>query len=235
MNYAKKFENSVEFKSQAKLWLATNNLKFDSYEKSLMRRLVIFKFDKEFYDAGTPDAIKTGRVKDNELLTKLTTNTENISTIINWVIEGYKRYMKEGLTVPETIKSNSIAMELEDDDISNFIKDRMVKYDEDKHEIPNKLTANRVYEIYKVYEKEVFNSPDDKIIGFKKFCSILRSKQIELKRVNTGAQGRSLYITGWCIDNEAIMNKITLTTDDPPPTDPPIDPPNDPSSDPPPQ
>ena len=88
------YGSTYEFTPQFKLFFCTNYLPivtdssvFDS------DRMLVIPFNRHFkpeeQDRGLPERLRS---------------PENISGIFNWLVEGYKKYLKEGLTIPAVVR-----------------------------------------------------------------------------------------------------------------------------------
>jgi hypothetical protein len=47
--------------------IGTNEIKFDYFNESVESKLIVIDFPHRFYEAGTEEAAKTGRVIDRDL------------------------------------------------------------------------------------------------------------------------------------------------------------------------
>ncbi|MDR0423794.1 MAG: hypothetical protein LBH46_04390 [Rickettsiales bacterium] len=211
---AKKFESKIVFKSQLKLWIAANKFSLNDYSDSVKERIVLFRANNQFYEKGTIEAEKTGRVIDRDMETKLSTN-DSIQYIINWMIEGYRRYKEEGLLMPDFIKQNLKTNELEEDKIAYFINDHLLPFDKyDEPYLRERESVESIYTLYRAVEIDTFKTPENEIIGMRKFFKLIKSKGFEIERVMKNGSRRN-YITGYCLKHEwQLLHK----GDEPPPT-----------------
>lgn len=79
-------------------------------------RVQIVSFDKHF----------TEQEQDKTLKDKLSTK-EALSGILNWMIEGWIAFCKEGLEPPEAVTKATVEYETSSDKLQNFINDCLVK------------------------------------------------------------------------------------------------------------
>ncbi len=87
-------ENSFSFKPQFKLFMDTNYLPVIN-DETLFRsgRIVVIPFNRYFEESEQDNNLKA-----------FFESPENMSGILNWLIEGFNRYEAEGLQRPEIIK-----------------------------------------------------------------------------------------------------------------------------------
>jgi putative DNA primase/helicase len=104
-----------EFEPTFKLWVATNH-KPVVYENSLAfwRRIRLIPFTIQISDEE--------RIPNYERIL-----LEEREGIINWAIEGFKKWQEEGLSVPETIKVATQEYRDDMDIIAEFIEDRCIE------------------------------------------------------------------------------------------------------------
>ena len=98
-------ENSFEFKLQAKLFIDTNhlpNVKDQTLFES--KRIRIIPFDRHF----TED-------EQDHTLKRTLTEEASMSGILNWCLEGYRLYQREGLGSPEEVRSATVRYSDESD------------------------------------------------------------------------------------------------------------------------
>lgn len=107
------YGNQFEYYPEYKLWISTNNkpiIKGTDY--GIWRRIVIIPFKY---------VVPNDKV-DKNLMEKL---RKELPQILNWAIEGYRLYLKEGLELPQVIIEEKEQYRSEMDYMANFIKDRL--------------------------------------------------------------------------------------------------------------
>lgn len=125
------YENSFTFLPQFTLWLSTNYLPAVT-DDTIFRsnRIWVIEFNESFAD--NPDTN----------LKELFTAPENQPTILKWLMDGTKDYMKNGLQVPDCVKQATQNYRDRFDRINNFIKD-CCEIDDGK-----KILRGTLYTIY---------------------------------------------------------------------------------------
>ncbi len=126
-------ENSFEFKPQFKLFIDTNHLPqisdmalFDS------DRIRILPFNRHF----------TADERDIDLKSFFA-EPENLSGILNWCLEGFRLYQKEGLKMPGSVAKATSDYRDQSDRLSMFTKQCL------KKEAGQELRSSAIYERYK--------------------------------------------------------------------------------------
>ena len=200
--------NSFSYQQQCKYWLATNNIDFNEFDESIKSKLFIIDFNKQFYQEGTEEAIKTGRVIDKKLKEKLL-KKENREFILKWIIDGYQLYKMEGLKPTEEMQEALSNIEEENDNIGMFFKDSMSEFNEEQESIYGvRKDMHQIYDAYVNYETNEFETREEQIISFRKFMKQIRSRGFEIrKRLLDGNNKQKNYITDWCLKGETILNK----------------------------
>ncbi len=196
-------QNSFSYKQQTKYWIATNNIDFNEFDESIKTKLFIIDFDKRFYEAGTEEAIKTGRVIDKNLKDRLL-EPQNREFILKWIIEGYRLYKEEGLTQTQEMQEALDEIEADNDSLGMFIKDSMREFDPNTQILttPQK-TVNEVYILYKSYEKTNYTTPEELIMSFRKFIKNMRNRGFNIERQwSSKTLKRELFIKDWCLISE---------------------------------
>jgi len=109
-------ENPVEFTPDFKIFLNTNHLPRTSDNTVFTsERVKLIPFEKHF----TPDEQDTG-------LKRFFRTPENMSGILNWLLNGYSMLQREGLTVPEKIKNAITEYEVETDIVGAFLEEKTI-------------------------------------------------------------------------------------------------------------
>ena len=109
------FENEFDFEPQFKLWMATNHKPIiRGTDDGIWRRLAIIPF--------------TVQIPENKIDYNLTNKLKReITAILNWAVEGYSKWQREGLKEPETIKVQRQEYRVEMDSIECFIEECCLK------------------------------------------------------------------------------------------------------------
>ena len=126
-------ENSFEFKPQFKLFIDTNHLPQIS-DMTLFEsdRIRIIPFNRHF----------TAEERDIDLKAFFA-EPENLSGILNWCLEGFRLYQKEGLKMPDSVKQATADYRDQSDRISMFTKQCL------RREAGQELRASAIYSRYK--------------------------------------------------------------------------------------
>jgi putative DNA primase/helicase len=159
-------ENPIEFRPDFKIFINTNHLPQTADDAVFSsERVKLIPFDRHF----APDEQDTG-------LKKLFQKSESKSGILNWLIEGYRLLMAEGLTVPERVAAAIASYRQETDAIGMFLAENIVPAD------GNRLKTSELHQRHHAWAKangfRPMNSPD--------FVAELR-RRYEVKR--DGAKG----------------------------------------------
>ena len=128
------YQAPITFLPQFSLWLSCNDLP-EVTDKSLFtsERLKVVEFNRHFSQAEQDKHLKS------ELLTE-----ENMRGIFAWLIEGYKKYKKHGLVVPDDMQKVIKRYEEDCDVVLQFLNCRCERVDD------GKLT--KVKEIHTAYK-----------------------------------------------------------------------------------
>lgn len=110
-------QDEFQFKPKFKLICNTNFLPIVS-DSTVFKsdRVQIVSFDKHF----------TEQERDETLKDKLSTK-ESLSGILNWMIEGWIDFCREGLEPPEAVTKATVEYETSSDKLQNFINDCLVE------------------------------------------------------------------------------------------------------------
>jgi len=126
-------ENSFDFKPQFKIFTNTNYLPTVTDLTLLTSgRVKIIPFERHFEEFERDIGLK-------EVFSK----PENLSGILNWAIEGYRKLQQSGLDMPQSVKDATFAYHHENDKVGLFFEERLVE-DENCEE--------RTAEIYYAYQ-----------------------------------------------------------------------------------
>ena len=109
-------ENPIEYKPEFKILINTNHLpRAADSTVFTSERVKLIPFSRHFQ----PHEQDTG-------LKKLFQKSQNKSGILNWLIEGYRLLMSEGLTVPERVAAAIKEYQQDGDDMSLFCNNTLV-------------------------------------------------------------------------------------------------------------
>lgn len=105
-------ENSFDFKPVFKIFINTNYLPnitdMTVFESG---RIKIIPFQRHFSEAEQDKSLKA-----------LFSQSENLSGILNWCVEGYRKFKERGLAVPEAVNSATTAYRKESDRMGQFVE-----------------------------------------------------------------------------------------------------------------
>lgn len=110
-------ENSFDFRPQFKIFINTNHLPMVT-DLTLITsgRVKIIPFERHFEEW-----------EQDKNLKKLFSEEENLSGILNWVIEGYRKIQTDGFKVPATVRQATLDYHKENDKIGLFVEERLSK------------------------------------------------------------------------------------------------------------
>lgn len=167
-------ENSFDFKPQFKLYINTNYLpSVNDLTVFKSGRIWLIPFNKHFSNS-----------MQDKTLKQQFSSEEMRSTILNWLIEGYEKLEKEGLAVPDIIKSATNQYEHDSDKMALFLEDCTEVGDFEER------TAD-VYYKYKEWCQENGHYPEN----MKNFKQALSSKfVVTRKRPKAGGHKTTLVI-----------------------------------------
>lgn len=126
-------QNSFDFRLQAKIFIDTNYLPHAN-DQTLFEsgRLKVIPFRRHFEDH-----------EQDKTLKATLADPDNLSGILNWCIEGYHLFKKEGLDEPDDVKEATAQYKLDSDRISQFMNQCL------KKEKGSELKTSAIYSRYK--------------------------------------------------------------------------------------
>lgn len=131
------YESSFEFQLQGKIFIDTNHLP-NVTDQTLFEsgRIKIIPFNRHFED-----------YEQDKTLKSTLAEPENLSGILNWCIEGYKLFKKEGLEEPDDVKDATAQYMLDSDRIAQFTEAWL---EEGKYEdgAPYQVPVKAAYRVY---------------------------------------------------------------------------------------
>jgi len=158
-------ENPVEFAPEFKIFVNTNHLPRASDDTVFSSgRVKLIPFDRHF----TPEEQDVG-------LKKLFRKRENMSGILNWMIEGYRLLQAEGLTIPAKVSAAIDEYRQETDIIGSFLCECTAMQD------GNRMQASDLYAAYTLWAKD--NSYRQ--MNHKNFVAELR-RRLDVRRGGAG-------------------------------------------------
>ena len=140
-------ENSFDFVPVFKIFINTNYLP-NVNDMTLFQsgRLKIIPFNRHFEEGEQDQGLKGQFAKP-----------ENLSGIFNWCLEGYKKYCKQGLEVPDAVKRATEDYKDDSDRIGQFIE-AWIEKDE-----TSELRTSAAYQLYaKWCEENGYSSENQK-------------------------------------------------------------------------
>jgi len=126
-------ENSFEFIPQFKIFINTNHLPTVTDASVFSSdRIKVIPFEKHF-----------GEDERDTNLKRLFADSQNLSGILNWCIEGLKEYQSSGLAVPNSVDKATEQYKQDSDKIFKFISEVMEK------DTQAEIKSSDAYEYYK--------------------------------------------------------------------------------------
>ena len=111
-------ENFFEYTPQFVLWLATNtDFRIEVEDNALARRFVMIPFPRVF---ATDSMVGGGAELDAQL-------EAEAEGILQWLLEGYQMYRKDGLRIPAAMLQAAKDKALETDQVAAFISDCCIR------------------------------------------------------------------------------------------------------------
>jgi putative DNA primase/helicase len=126
---AAKYEKTVTFRPQLKLFLSTNNKpEVNEVSPAIWARIKLIPFDVSFEGREETDL-------EERLLAEL-------PAIIRWAVEGTKKWLAEGLNEPDSVLEATKEYKEDEDDLAEFISEKCVV---------GRGTSVKASELYKAY------------------------------------------------------------------------------------
>lgn len=176
-------ESEFEFTPCFKLIMNTNHLPLIQDDTLFTSgRINVISFERHF----TPNE------QDKHLKDKLQ-QTDNLSGVFNWCIEGLRQFRKEGAIPPKTVVESTNDYQKNSDKIGNFINDCMVKSNAN-------TKAGYAYEVYKSWCEENGYGIENKSIFFDE----LRGKNIFVKISTVNGKSEKNVVVGHVIKSDSI-------------------------------
>ena len=128
-------ENSFKFRPQFKLIIDTNHLpQISDMTMFESDRIRVIPFDRHFKEGERDIDLKS-----------FFAQSENLSGILNWCLEGFRLYQAEGLKMPDSVAKATLNYRLQSDRITMFTTQRS------KREMGKELTGCEIYAKYKAW------------------------------------------------------------------------------------
>ena len=129
------YQSQFVFKPQFTLWLSCNDLPA-VWDRSLFasERVRVIEFNRHFTDEEQDKGLKNYFESD-----------EAMPGIFAWLVEGYRKYKKDGLTMPPSIKAVVKRYEKDNDIILQFLEDACVKNEN------SSIIAQDLHKRYKIW------------------------------------------------------------------------------------
>ncbi len=153
---------SIEYQPTYTLWFSTNNApELVGFDEGIQRRFVLIPFEHyvEHADKTLPDIFRT-----------------EASGILNWLMEGYQMYKREGLEKPDGITQATRTYMAEQDVFQMFVDEYYERDATGREETGN---------VFHKYESWC-NSYGEKPIGRRKFC--IEMKRLGITHEKSGAK-----------------------------------------------
>jgi putative DNA primase/helicase len=177
------YENPFEITPEFKIFINTNHLPRTSDDTVFASdRVKLIPFERHF----------APKEQDNRLK-KLFRQQENMSGILNWLLEGYLMMQKDGLTIPRRVAEEISAYRQEADVFGAFLAEYAVI--KEKSYIP----TSKLYAKYMVWAKNNGYQP----MNNKDFVGVLRLRCVVSRY---GAVGN--VVAGWALVEDETMPLI---------------------------
>jgi putative DNA primase/helicase len=172
-----KHERTFEFSPRFKVWLAANHKpNVSGTDYGLWRRILLVPFHAKFLKPGIGLGEKQFRIDPN-LKADL---VKELPGILNWAIEGYQEWRKDGLNAPAAVKAASEEYREESDKIGAFLKEEMIEA-----YIPATLAA--AYEAYR------------------KWCEDGGMKPMSKRGLSSDLRSRGIEVCKWGVNNDTCV------------------------------
>ncbi|HDU7471725.1 TPA: DNA primase, partial [Listeria monocytogenes] len=176
------YKDEFEFTPEFKIWMATNHKPIiRGRDDGIWRRLHLVPFTVKIPDEKV----------DKQLKYKL---RSELTGILNWAVEGFLKWQREGLGMPKAVENASSEYKSEMDVITAFIEDCC-----DVRE-GEKVNAKKMYETYREWAKD----NGQYLMSSTKFGKEMGLK-FEKKRSKKGYK-----YTGVCLNDEYFSLKLNF-------------------------
>jgi len=164
-----KYEKTYSFSTTHKLWIFGNNKPVvRDNTHGFWRRLKVIPFEVKISEEEQRDM----SVVINEFL-------EEAPGILNWLVEGFHKYQREGLKEPQPVKNATSEYRSEEDILQQFL-DEECEFDSDYKIIKDVLLTE--------FNNWLFRS------GENKFTMTKLSRQLKRREIKVGGSARKYYL-----------------------------------------
>jgi putative DNA primase/helicase len=131
------YQAAFTFKPQFSLWLSCNDLPAVR-DKSLFAsdRIRVIEFNRHFSDEEQDKGLKDYFESE-----------EAMAGIFTWLVEGYRKYLKRGLRMPESMQEVVTQYEKDNDFILQFLEERCEKGGTEE------MKLKTIYDHYKIWSR----------------------------------------------------------------------------------
>lgn len=162
------YKDKYSFKPQANIFIAGNTKPgISGVDVAIRERLVLVPFDQTF-DKDKADPKLKGYLANREA-----------STILGWQIEGARKYLKDGLAIPEAIRKASAEYLDSEDALMQFVEDCCVV------EEGAFIASNALYPAYKEWAEE----QGLRVLGQRTLTSMLGERGFQSGKQGGGKRG----------------------------------------------
>lgn len=131
------YQSAFTFKPQFTMWLSCNDLPAVR-DKSLFAsdRIRVIEFNRHFTDEEQDKGLKEYFESD-----------EAMPGIFSWLVEGYRKYRKKGLKMPESLRAVVKQYEKDNDYVLQFLEEKC------SHEGTDEIKLKTLYDHYKIWAR----------------------------------------------------------------------------------
>jgi P4 family phage/plasmid primase-like protien len=174
-------ENGSEFESTAKLFFYSNHRpQFSENDAGIKDRLSLVQWN----------VVIPEEQRDRNLSEKL---KNEYSGILNWILEGSRRYFAEGIRVPESVKYFADLDEKGDSDVLGAWISACVQLVDD-----SQMTTEELYRSYTQFSMDTpGNDANSKVLGIEGFGRKLSSLRLERCKLKSKVGGRIVENRGF--------------------------------------
>lgn len=175
------YEKEIEFIPQFKLIINTNhlpNITDDIVFES--NRVHVIEFNKHFTDK-----------EQNKMLKSILQEEENLKGILNWLLEGLKKYNDNDITPPQIVIDATVRFRKDCDKIGCFVSECLENSDKN-------MTMKDLYDAYKKWATDNGFAYE----GKRKFKAVLEKKNILQKTGTINGNTYSNVIVGYTLKSE---------------------------------
>lgn len=159
-------QDPSEMRIQFKLFLTGNHRPATKdLTNAFWRRVKIIPFNVPFEGTGKEDRFLMDKLR------------AEMSGILNWALEGYKKWEKDGLKDPAAVRETVEEYKQEVDSVARFVNEKV------ERKIGNKERLITVYEAYKNYCQAHEDINDDEIVNLKEFLSRILLQKFSIVRL----------------------------------------------------